>query len=163
MFLLFALLSIVACKDDDEDANDPFTAENLQGTWNVTGSDADITFGAAGSTATITFRVTNSTADITFSANNTWAVTGMYTVVNNELGIMTTDTDVDATGSGTWSIVDGDLVIAGSTSDLMYDGTYDVVSFKTDGNSVFNSNQEIPDVGLGLGSATAKYTFTLAK
>ncbi|MEM9261035.1 MAG: hypothetical protein AAGA62_15435, partial [Bacteroidota bacterium] len=93
------------------------TMENIQGSWNLTGMDvnAEITIsdGIQTENSTIVSTIANSTVVMTFNADGTWSSTGMVEVTTtDEDGTETTEL-TDGVGSGTYTVTNGVVCIAG--------------------------------------------------
>jgi hypothetical protein len=123
--LLLGIFSLAACGDDDGDGVQ-LTSDNIVGTWDLTGydADADVSLGFGGVTETTksTSTLTESTVTITFSSDGTWTSEGNYTISTTTDGMTETSEEENGIGSGTYTVADGKLTMsnidAGDESDV---------------------------------------------
>ncbi|MEM1357245.1 MAG: hypothetical protein AAGF89_03560 [Bacteroidota bacterium] len=173
-FLLFmSLFLISSCGGDDDSPPILITSEDIVGTWNLTGMDIDAKLsltemGQTESAPAVAF-ITNSSVMMTFNNDGTWSSTGMVLInTTYEESDMETTELANGIGSGTYTITNGMLSIAGidpeNETGVTAPVPYSIVSFQPNVELILNGNaMESTEFSGATFSVDLKQTITLER
>lgn len=169
--LCISFFLISSCGGDDDTNAIAITIQDIQGSWNLTGmdTDAEVSLTESGQTerAPIVSSIANSTVVMTFNADGTWTSTGMVQInITYEETEMETTELTNGIGSGTYTIADGQVSIAGieaeNETDVEEPVPYTVISFQPNSRLVLDGRaMESIDFSGSIFSIDLEQTITL--
>lgn len=136
--LFMGLFLVSSCGSDDDSNSVAITMENIQGSWNLTDMNVDaeivVSDGTTTERSSIVSTIANSTVVMTFNANGTWSSTGMLEITTTDADGTETTELTDGIGSGTYTVVNGTISIAGidaeNEADVEDPVPYNVTTFQ---------------------------------